>query len=106
AYYLSWRGRCVIETESADTIADGLAVRRPLAPNVTAIDELVDDMRLVSEDEMRSAMAFLDRNEAVIAEPAAAAPVAALLNEDPPAVGPLALLVTGCNFAPDLQRRP
>jgi len=103
AYYLSWRDRRVIETESADTIADGLAVRRPLAPNVAAISELVDDMRLVSEDEMRSAMAFLDRNEGVIAEPSAAAPLAALMKEKPQAAGTVVLLVTGCNIAPDVR---
>src|SRR5262249_13817661 len=37
AYCLSWRANDAIETESADTIADGLAVRRALAPNVAAI---------------------------------------------------------------------
>jgi threonine dehydratase len=100
AYYLSWRDRRVVETDSADTIADGLAVRRPLAPNVAAIGELVDDMRLVSEDEMRSAMALLERNEGVVAEPAAAAPLAALLKEDPQTAGTIALLVTGSNVAP------
>ncbi|OLD57108.1 MAG: hypothetical protein AUI64_01100 [Acidobacteria bacterium 13_1_40CM_2_64_6] len=46
AYYLSWQRGRVVETASADTIADGLAVRRPLAPNVAAIGELVDEMRL------------------------------------------------------------
>src|SRR6185295_17492632 len=45
AYYLSWKTGHVVETDSADTIADGLAVRRPLAPNVAAIGDLVDDMR-------------------------------------------------------------
>jgi threonine dehydratase len=106
AYYLSWRDRRVIETESADTIADGLAVRRPLAPNVAAIGELVDDMRLVSEDEMRSAIAWLDGHEGVIAEPSAAAPLAALMKEEPQATGTIALVVTGANLAPGTVRRP
>src|SRR6185295_17413072 len=92
----------VIETESADPIADGLAARRPLAPNVAAIRELVDDVRLVSEDEMRSAIAFLDRRERVVAEPSGAAPLAALLKEEPQATGTIALLVTGSNIAPGL----
>src|SRR5437773_4524550 len=42
AYYESWRTQTVVETQTADTIADGLAVRRALAPNVEAIRTLVD----------------------------------------------------------------
>src|SRR6185436_20311971 len=41
AYLLSWRDGRVVEAPTADTIADGLAVRRPLAPNVEAIRGLV-----------------------------------------------------------------
>ncbi len=41
AYYLSWKSGAVVETESARTIADGLAIRRPLAPNVSSIRRLV-----------------------------------------------------------------
>src|SRR5262249_50821002 len=42
AYARSWRSGETIETATADTIADGLAVRRALAPNVSAIRTLVD----------------------------------------------------------------
>jgi threonine dehydratase len=104
AYFLSWQSRRVIETETADTIADGLAVRRPLAANVAAICDLVDDMRVVSEEEMRSAIAFLAAHEQLIAEPAAAAAVAALRQEREPGAGRIALLVTGANIAPDLRQ--
>ena len=103
AYYLSWKSGRVVETATADTIADGLAVRRPLASNVAAIGELVDDVRLVSEDELRAAIAFLQRHEHVTAEPAAAASVAALMKENDPTPGTVALLVTGSNIAPDLR---
>lgn len=102
AYYLSWSSRRAIETESADTIADGLAVRRPLAPNVAEICELVDDMRLVSEGELRSAITFLETREQVTAEPAAAAPTAALLQQND-ATGTIVVLVTGSNLSPDLR---
>ena len=104
AYFLSWQSRRVIETETADTIADGLAVRRPLAANVAAICDLVDDMRVVSEEEMRSAIAFLAAHEQLIAEPAAAAAVAALRQDREPGAGRIALLVTGANIAPDLRQ--
>src|SRR5207248_7839212 len=33
AYFLSWRARAPVPTQTAETIADGLAVTRPLAEN-------------------------------------------------------------------------
>ena len=99
AYYLSWRANEAIETETADTIADGLAVRRALAPNVAAIRALVDDVRMVSEAELRGAIEWLGVRETVVAEPAGAAATAAFLKE--PTAPPVSvLLVTGGNLAP------
>ncbi len=112
AYYESWRDNRVVETATADTIADGLAVLRPLAPNVAAIRALVDDVRMVSEAEMLDAIEWLMTKEGVTAEPSGAAATAALLKTlesrgptcDPPgdANGHTVLLVTGCNIAPDV----
>jgi threonine dehydratase len=67
----------VVETATCDTIADGLAVRRPLAPNVAAIRDLVDEVVAVSEDEMIAAMRALHRGEQILPEPAGAAATAA-----------------------------
>jgi threonine dehydratase len=99
AYCLSWKAGSVVETESANTIADGLAVRRPLAPNVAAIRHLVDEVETVSEQGMKEAMALLESRERVIAEPAGAAAAAALLKH-PERGGAIVALVTGCNVAP------
>lgn len=44
SYFLSWKQGKVIETESCDTIADGLATRTPEAANVNSIRELVDEV--------------------------------------------------------------
>jgi threonine dehydratase len=96
AYYLSWRAGTVVETESANTIADGLAVRRPLAPNVVAIRELVDDVVTVTEQEMIDAMALLESKDGIVAEPAGAAATAALLKQAERA-GSIVALVTGRN---------
>lgn len=104
AYCLSWRANEAIETATADTIADGLAVRRALAPNVAAIRALVDDVRMVGEAELRSAIEWLMTKEDVIAEPAGAAAAAALM-KDPRAAGQAVLLVTGGNLAPSTQLR-
>ena len=70
---------CIVETETCDTIADGLAIRRPLAPNVAAIRELVDEIVAVSEQQMLDAIIWLRDRESVIAEPAGAAATAAFL---------------------------
>jgi len=104
AYLLSWRSHVATDTRSADTIADGLAVRRARAPNVAAICELVDDVQAVSEEEMLGAIEQLMTREDVAAEPAGAAATAALL-KDPRAAGRIVLLVTGRNIAPDLLAR-
>ena len=92
----------VVETATCDTIADGLAIRRPLAPNVAAICELVDDVVMVSEEEMIAAIELLYTRERVIAEPAGAAATAALLKK-PSAAQTSVLLVTGANIAPGLD---
>ena len=105
AYLLSWQNNEVVETVTCATIADGLAIRRPLAPNVAAIRELVDDIVAVSEDDMLAAIAWLDARERVIAEPAGAAATAALMKR-PPAAGVSVALVTGCSLAPGLGTTP
>jgi threonine dehydratase len=103
----------VVETETCDTIADGLAVRRPLAPNVAAIRELVDEVVAVSEQEMIAAIELLYAREQVIAEPAGAAATAAFLKRagtegsklvSEPALRTSVVLVTGGNIAPDVRR--
>jgi threonine dehydratase len=104
AYYLSFQQGTAVETATADTIADGLAVRRALQPNVEAIRSLVDEVRLVSEAELLQAMALLERGDNVLAEPAGAAATAAYLQ----GVGdrsPGIALVTGGNVAPEIRAR-
>jgi threonine dehydratase len=89
----------VVETATCDTIADGLAIRRPLAQNVAAIRELVDEVVAVSEEEMRAAIAWLRDREQVIAEPAGAAATARLIGH-PATAHVVVALVTGCNARP------
>jgi threonine dehydratase len=101
AYFRSWRAGEVVETESAQTIADGLAVRRPLAPNVAAIRALVDDIEMVSEEDLLAAIGFLDAREQIVSEPAGAAATAALMKRRDPARTAV-VLVTGANIAPDV----
>ena len=102
AYHRSWHSGGVVTTETADTIADGLATTRATAANVAAIRTLVDDMVLVTDDAMMDAMRLLLTSDDVVAEPAAAASVAALLQSPDVHAGPVIALITGKNVAPEL----
>ena len=103
AYYLSWKQGRVIETESCNTTADGLATRSPVEENVTSVRQLVDDMCLVTEQDLLAAVRRLAKDENLIAEPAGAAALAAYVarGEDR-SEGATVLLVTGGNIAPEV----
>ncbi len=106
AYYRSWKERRSLGTPSVDTIADGLAARTTTEENVAQLNSLVDEIRLVSDEEMLRAIAYLLLNEHTLAEPAGAAATAALLKSGGEFAGKnVVLLVTGANIAPDILRR-
>ena len=105
AYYLSWKKGEVVSTETADTIADGLATRTPEPDNVSAIRELVHDVFLVSEQQMLDAIRMLLIDEHVLAEPSGAATTAALLYQARPAGKNVVLIVSGANIAEHVLRR-
>jgi len=106
AYVRSWQQGRVVVTDRCDTIADGLASLRPIEANVTAIREMVDEVRLVSESELVNAIRILLLDEHVVAEGAGAAATAAFLQDTsayPDAQ--IGLLVTGANISPEVLRR-
>jgi threonine dehydratase len=103
SYYRSWKSGRVVTTDTADTIADGLATTRPTEANVIAVLELVDEMVLVTEDEMRDAMRLLLASDDVVAEPSAAASVAALLQATGAHSRPRGRADHGRNVAPELR---
>ena len=76
SYFRSWHEARVITTETCDTIADGLATCVPLEHNVRVIRELVDEVVLVSEDELINGIRTLLFEEHVVAEAAGAAATA------------------------------
>jgi threonine dehydratase len=104
SYFLSWTEGRVIPTDTCDTCADGLATRTPEAENVRAIRELVDDVILVSEDEMIAAIRRLHELHGIVVEPAGAAATAAFLKHIA-AAGPAVLLVTGGNITDAVRQR-
>lgn len=105
SYYLSWREGKVVGTETCDTIADGLATRTPEAANVRDVMRLVDDVALVSEEQMLRAIEILLLEEHVLAEPAGAASTAALLQSSGGCGENIALVVSGANISPEVLRR-
>jgi threonine dehydratase len=105
SYYLSWKENRVVGTATCDTIADGLATRTPEAVNVRDIRSLVDDVVLVTEDEMLRAIAKLLFEEHVLAEPAGAASTAALLKTTANYGENIALIVSGANISRDVLKQ-
>lgn len=77
AVYQSWKQKRICETDSADTFADGLATRVAFALPFDIMQQGLDDMVLVSEDEIREAILRLLRTTHNLAEGAGAATVAA-----------------------------
>jgi threonine dehydratase len=75
--YLSWKSGKLESTESASTIADGLATRQAFELTVPILRDLIDDFVLVSEDEIKNAIRLYVEKAHTIAEGAGAAPLAA-----------------------------
>jgi threonine dehydratase len=105
SYYLSWKEGKAVGTQTCDTIADGLATRTPEAANVRDVKMLVDDVVLVSEEQMLRAIETLLVEEHVLAEPAGAASTAALLKGSTACGDQVALVVSGANISREVLKR-
>lgn len=81
AYALSFAAGRPVSTNSADTIADGMACRVPADAAVEAINRGAERIVTVSEAEIRAAMGAYFQDTHNVAEGAGAAPLAALLKE-------------------------
>ncbi len=75
----SRRAGHIVKLESADTLADGIAVKRVGERTFPIIERYVDDIVSVEEDEIAAAVHLLLENEKVLAEGAGAVPLAALI---------------------------
>lgn len=105
AYYLSWKEGKAVGTETCDTIADGLATRTPEEANVRDVRNLVDDVVLVSEEQMLRAIETLLVEEHVLAEPSGAASTATLLKSADGCGDCPALIVSGANISREVLKR-
>lgn len=94
----SWRAGRVVTTESTATIADGIAVRVPVAAAVEDLKDTVDDIVAVAEEHLVTAMRTLFRHAALVTEPAGAAGLAAIeARHDSLAGARVGVVVTGGN---------
>lgn len=96
---LSWRAGRSIETDTADTYAGGIATRVPVPEAVQQMRNVVDDMLLYSDDDLRDAQAQLTDALGVTVEGAAASSWAAARTAGA-GEGAVAVIVTGSNVEP------
>ena len=80
AAYLSYKEGKLVKVERINTIADGVAIKRPGDKTLAIMRELVDDIVLVDDFEIARAVFLLLERGKLVAEPAGALAVAAILS--------------------------
>ncbi|MFD5750312.1 threonine/serine dehydratase [Streptomyces sp. NPDC127033] len=99
----SWRTGVPEPTGPVDTIADGIAVRVPVPAAVAWMREVVDEVLLVREEDIRRALRLVRDTLGLILEPSGVVGIAAALRHDLGAAS-VATILTGGNFSPALLR--
>ncbi|MBM9623922.1 threonine/serine dehydratase [Streptomyces zhihengii] len=106
AMTLSWHARRVITTDSADTIADGVAGRRPIPAVLDDLLLVADDAVLVQEASITAGMRLLLDHAGLVVEPSAALGIAAILEDRDRFAGRhIVTIVCGSNIDMDAYRR-
>ncbi|HWI54934.1 MAG TPA: threonine ammonia-lyase, partial [Desulfobacteria bacterium] len=91
----------ISELLAVSTIADGIAVKHPGEITFEIVREMVDDIVLVSDEEIAQAILMMLERSKVLCEGAGAAGIAAVLNGRVSKGNNIAVLVTGGNI--DIQ---
>lgn len=106
AVYRSWKERKRVETASIETFAEGLATRQPFDLPLEHLPKLVDEIMLVSDAELQSAMRLLLATARQLAEGAGAAATAAALKRRQELAGKrVGLILSGGNVTPEQVRQ-
>src|SRR5713226_261522 len=106
AMEMSWRAGTPISTPTMNTIADGIAVRVPVQEALEIMRKTVDDVMLVTDDEIVDAMRLVHRDAGLVVEPAGAAGIAAVAKRRNELAGKrVAAILTGGNVTDDQIRR-
>jgi threonine dehydratase len=99
----SWRQRTLVETPTANTMADGIAVRVPIPEAVQDMQGLVDDVLLISEAHIVEAMRLVYQHAGLLLEPAGAVGIAAIVAHRAQFTGrQVATVLCGSNVQPDV----
>jgi threonine dehydratase len=105
-YALSFKARQPVSTNSADTIADGMACRVPVPEAVARINRGAARIVEVSDAEIEAAMRHYFTDTHNVAEGAGAAPLAAALKERAKLAGKkIGLVLSGGNVDRDIYSR-
>lgn len=83
------------------TIADGQAASIPGELTFSINQRLVDDIALVTDDQVRDAMRFAFERLKLVIEPSGATGLAALLSGQVPASGRVGVILSGGNVSPE-----
>jgi|UniRef100_A0AAU3I4Q8 threonine dehydratase len=94
-----------LSVENPATMADGIKVGRPGDVPFRLVEELVDEVRTVSENDLSSALLLCLERAKLVVEPAGASSVAALLSDPGAFEGPVVALLSGGNVDPLLMQR-
>ncbi|MFJ9524280.1 threonine ammonia-lyase [Streptomyces cyaneofuscatus] len=94
-----------VSLDNPATMADGIKVGRPGDVPFAVIEELVDEVRTVTENELSSALLLCLERAKLVVEPAGASPVAALLSAPEAFRGPVVAVLSGGNVDPLLMQR-
>ena len=98
----SWRSKKVVSAPCDATIAAGIAVGTPFEEAVTDLTGLIDDVLLVPDSSLITAMRLSHKELGVVLEPAGAAGLAALMDHPEQFRGRLvATVLTGGNVSPN-----
>ncbi len=79
AMFSSWRANRIVTTGTANTIADGIAVRVPVPEALNEMQTVVDEMTAVDDERLLEAMDLAQEHLGLTLEPAGAAGLAAAL---------------------------
>ncbi|MGW1405365.1 threonine ammonia-lyase [Streptomyces sp. NPDC002403] len=102
----SWHRRRVVTTDSTDTIADGVAGRRPIPAVLDDLLLVADDAVLVQEASIIAGMRMLLDHAGLVVEPSAALGIAAILEDRDRFAGRhVVTIVCGSNVDVDAYRR-
>ncbi len=106
AMTLSWRARRVVTTDSADTIADGVAGRYPIPAVLDDLLVVADDAVLVQEASIVAGLRLLLEHAGLVVEPSAALGVAAVLEDRERFAGRhVVVIICGSNVDLDAYHR-